>query len=191
MDELGRLGVVLFQGRVHMQANRANPPQAVVDLLEPVSSLEPRQQAQLCRTLLRELFRVAVDFQAFLVDMQHDELLRRFGHTDLKSLENALLVTLGPLELLRQLSAFKPQEVGEFVLSFLAQQPTHRRLKLARVNFRLWHPGEAAQDLSARSGYPKMQGHGYRHHASLQEHGCRAGERAYRSHRNSLHLDSE
>lgn len=132
MDELGRLEVVLFQGRVHMQANRANPPQAVVDLLEPVSSLEPRQQAQLCRTLLRELFRVAVDFQAFLVDMQHDELLRRFGHTDLKSLENALLVTLGPLELLRQLSAFKPQAVGEFVLSFLAQQPTHRRVKLAR-----------------------------------------------------------
>lgn len=51
MDELGRLGVVLFQGRVHMQAHRANPPQAVVDLLEPVSSLEPRQQAQ-CNAVL-------------------------------------------------------------------------------------------------------------------------------------------
>ena len=132
MDELGRLGFVLFLGRVHMQADPANQQRTVIDLLESVSSLEPRQQAQLCRTLLHELFRLSADFQAFLVDMQHDELLRRFGHADLKSLENALLVTLGPIELLRQLSAFKPQEVGEFVLSFLAQQPTHRRVKVAR-----------------------------------------------------------
>ena len=46
MDELGRLEVVLFQGRVHMQADPANQQRTVVDLLEPVSSLEPRQQAQ-------------------------------------------------------------------------------------------------------------------------------------------------
>ena len=46
MDELGRLEFVLFQGQVHMQADPANQQRTVVDLLESVSSLEPRQQAQ-------------------------------------------------------------------------------------------------------------------------------------------------
>jgi hypothetical protein len=115
-----------------MEAPQANKQRTIGELPKRVSSLGRPQQMQLCRALLHELFRLPADFDEFLLDMQHGDLLWRFDRMDLKSLENALLLTVGPLELLKQLAAFKPQEVHQFVLAFLAQQPAPEDNSAAR-----------------------------------------------------------
>ena len=73
---------------------------------------------QLGRELIQVLFPTGADFHSFLIDHGHQELLRRFGHTDIQVLENQLLEQLGPHHLLTQLSAVKKTEVEEYALAF-------------------------------------------------------------------------
>lgn len=95
------------------------------------------QLRDLLRFLLRRRFPVAADLKAFLGDHGYEDFVRRFGDTDLRLLENALLKDNDPTELLEKIYENMPDDTIKhfrFYMNKSAKYSSFRRAAKSPCN---------------------------------------------------------